>query len=299
MLCGGAGSAKLKSTHKRKKLTTTMKKLSILSVFGKLALSIIPTGLICAQTQQPPSQKSVSTSQAAEQVMVGAFPSSQSLLPEGTPVRMRINRTVSSADAQVNDNVDFETLDDVKLGEIVVIPKGSTAIGTITEAVPKRRMARGGKLGINIDYVRMPSGERLALRGVQDVKGGGHTGAMTGGMVATAIVFFPAAPFFLFMHGKDITIPKGHEVTVYTNSDYSLPKAVTTTAKPASQVFGQALTNAEIMKMKEAGLGDQLIIAKIKSSPGKYKLDTDELIALKKAGVSEEVIAAMLQARQN
>jgi hypothetical protein len=52
---------------------------------------------------------------------------------------MRISRTVSSADAHANDNVDFETLDDMTLGDVIVIPKGSTAIGTITEAVPKRR----------------------------------------------------------------------------------------------------------------------------------------------------------------
>jgi hypothetical protein len=32
-------------------------------------------------------------------------------LEDATPVRMRINRTVSSADAQVNDTVDFEVLD--------------------------------------------------------------------------------------------------------------------------------------------------------------------------------------------
>ena len=42
---------------------------------------------------------------------------------------------------------------------------------------------------------------------------------MVGGMVATGIVFFPAAPFFLFMHGKDITIPKGTEITAYVNGD--------------------------------------------------------------------------------
>jgi hypothetical protein len=150
-------------------------------------------------------------------------PPQQSILPEGTPIRMRINRTVSSADAQVGDNVDFETLDDVNLGDMVVIPKGSMAMATVTDAVPKRRMARGGRLGMNIDYVRLPSGGKLALRGVQAGKGGGHTGAMTGAIVATSIVFFPAAPFFLFMHGKDMVIPKGHEVTVYTNTDYSLP----------------------------------------------------------------------------
>jgi hypothetical protein len=35
-------------------------------------------------------------------------------------------------------------------------------------------------------------------------------------MIGTAIVFWPAAPLFLFMHGKDITVPKGHEFTVYS-----------------------------------------------------------------------------------
>jgi len=29
-------------------------------------------------------------------------------------------------------------------------------------------------------------------------------------MVATAIEFWPAAPLFLLMHGKDITISQGH-----------------------------------------------------------------------------------------
>jgi hypothetical protein len=211
---------------------------------------------------------------------------------------------VSSADARTEDNVDFETLDDVKVGDLLVIPKGSVAMATITEAVPKRRMARGGKLSMNIDYVRLISGEKLPLRGVQDVKGGGHTGAMTGAMVATGIVFFPAAPLFLFMHGKDITIPKGHEVTVYTNTDYDLSKlraAVTTTGPTppagASKVLsGSPLSNPDIIKLKEAGLSDQLIIDKIELSPANYKLDIDDIIELKKAGLSDGVIGAMLGA---
>lgn len=83
-------------------------------------------------------------------------------------------------------------------------------------------MARGGKLDINIDYVKLVSSDKAALRAVKDLKGGGHTGAMVGGMVATSIVFFPAAPFFLFMHGKDISIPKGTEITAYVNGDMKL-----------------------------------------------------------------------------
>jgi hypothetical protein len=41
-------------------------------------------------------------------------------------------------------------------------------------------------------------------------------------IVATTIVFFPAAPLFLFMKGKDITIPKGTEITAYINGDVPL-----------------------------------------------------------------------------
>src|SRR5262249_61621234 len=86
-------------------------------------------------------------------------------------------------------------------------------------------MARGGKLNVNIDSVRLVSGERAALRAVKETSGGGHTGAMTGAIVATSIVFFPAAPLFLFMHGKDITIPKGTEITAYVNGDIKLDQA--------------------------------------------------------------------------
>jgi hypothetical protein len=134
----------------------------------------------------------------------------------------------------VGDNVDFEVLDDITVNGTLVIPKGGLAFATVTEAQAKRRMARGGKLDINIDYVKLVSGEKAALRAVKDVKGGGHTGGMVGGMVATSIVFFPAAPFFLFMHGKDISIPKGTEITAYVNGDMKLDIAKFQSAAPAN-----------------------------------------------------------------
>lgn len=48
---------------------------------------------------------------------------------------------------------------------------------------------------------------------------------MTGAIVATSIVFFPAAPLFLFMHGKDITIPQGTEITAFVDGDMHLDMA--------------------------------------------------------------------------
>lgn len=147
------------------------------------------------------------------------------VLEEATPVKLRFNRTVSSADAHAGDTVDFEVLQDISVNGTPVISKGGFAFGTVTEAQPKRRMARGGKLEINIDYVKLLSSEKAALRAVKGGKGGGHTGYMTAGIVGAGILFFPAAPFFLFMHGKDITLPKGTEFTAYINGDMKLDTA--------------------------------------------------------------------------
>jgi hypothetical protein len=144
------------------------------------------------------------------------------VLEDGTPVKLKINRTVSSEDAHTGDTVDFEILEEVVVNGTLIAPKGGLAFATVTEAQAKRRMARGGKLNINIDYLRLLDNEHAALRAIKEVKGGGHTGAMTGGIVATSIVFFPAAPLFLFMHGKDISIPKGTEITAYVSGDMKL-----------------------------------------------------------------------------
>lgn len=144
------------------------------------------------------------------------------VLLDGTPVKLRIGRTISSADATTGETVDFEVLEDIKIGDNLIIQRGGLAIATITRAKPKARLGKGGKLDLNIDYVRLVSGEKAALRAVKETKGGNYTGTMTGAIVASSILFFPAAPFFLFMKGKDISIPKGTEITAYINGDVSL-----------------------------------------------------------------------------
>lgn len=165
------------------------------------------------------------TFSVAEGQQAGATAGTSFVLEDGTPVRVRLSQTVSSADAHVNDRVEFEVLEDVKVGDEVVVPKGGVAWGTVTEAQPKRRMARGGKLEIVMDSVRLVDGQKAALRAVKDAKGGGHTGGMTIGIVAAAVVFWPAAPLFLLMHGKDITFPKGTDVPTFINGDMKLDPA--------------------------------------------------------------------------
>jgi hypothetical protein len=210
-------------------------------LFVSLLLALFSTAAFGQANTTQPAAPVAAQQPAPEQTGPANYTSAKGfVLEDGMPVKLRINRTISSGDAHAGDTVDFEVLEDISVNGTLVIPKGGLAFATVTEAQAKRRMARGGKLDINIDYVKLVSSEKAALRAVKDMKGGGHTGAMVGGMVATSLVFFPAAPFFLFMHGKDISIPKGTEVTAYVSGDMKLDIAKFQPASATEQVASGA-----------------------------------------------------------
>ena len=251
----------------------------------RAAYSLILSAVVLISSAPLPSAQTVqgkNSNQVAQEPQPSAPVVKQPLafgLEDGTPIKLRINRTISSADAQVNETVDFEVLEEVKVRDVIVVPRGGMAWGTVTEAQSKRRMGRGGKLNINIDNVRLASAEKVPLRAVKDVQGGGHQGAITGAIVATSIVFFPAAPLFLLMHGKDITIPKGTEITAYINGDIPLDPAKfasqTTSKSETGTVPGQPPTAAPAAELGN-GTDSGLPTVEIKSTPDGAEITVDE-----------------------
>jgi hypothetical protein len=204
---------------------------------------VLPCSLIVAQPPQTPPAAAQTVSPTA----APSGPPAPHTLLDGTPVKLRLSQSISSADAKVGQEVPFEVMEDVKVDDVVVLPKGATAIANVTEAEHKKRMGRAGKLNLAISYARLRDNEKVALRAVKEAKGGGHVGAMTSAIVATSIVFFPAAPLFLFIHGKDITIPQGTEITAFADGDMHLDMAnfgvaplTVATRAPASPTVLQA-----------------------------------------------------------
>jgi hypothetical protein len=188
--------------------------------FARLALTpgLLLVACLTAVAQSYPLPRTPIPATAAEAP-------SRLVLEDGTPVKLRTGRTISSADARVGDLVDLEVTHDVSVSRIMVIPRGSVAWGTVVEVHRKRRLGRGGKLNIRLDSVRLINGEKAALRSMKQVRGGGHTTAMTAGMAVTALAFYPAAPALLFMKGQDSTILKGTEVTAYIDGNFALEAA--------------------------------------------------------------------------
>ncbi len=178
---------------------------------------------------------------AAQEAKPAAVPAPNTLL-DGTAVKLRLAENLSSATAKAGQQVSFEVTEEVDVDGVMVAAKGAQAVATVTDASPKKSMGRGGKLDVNVDSMRLLDGEKAQLRASQEAKGGGHVGAMTGAMVATSIVFFPAAPLFLFIHGKDIVIPEGTEVTAFVQGDMKLDLAKFAPAPVAAAASASGLT---------------------------------------------------------
>src|SRR6266849_1095688 len=141
----------------------------------RIAISLFSSVLLVCSSFQ---EKAVPTAQEGKTQQPAQQPAPVSLkrplafgLEDGTPIKIRLTRNLSSADATTGERVDFEVLEEIKVKDVIVVPRGGLALATITEAQHKRRMARGGKLDVNIDDVRLVDGEKVPLRAVKEVKG--------------------------------------------------------------------------------------------------------------------------------
>ncbi|MCU1236547.1 MAG: hypothetical protein JWP63_4514 [Candidatus Solibacter sp.] len=216
-------------------------------------------------------------------------------LQDGTPVRLRLSRAVSSATAHVGETVDFEVTEAVTNLNYVVIPKGATALGRVMKVEGKRRFGRAGALELSIDSVRLTDGRTIPLRATRE-KGEGD---MSGARVAATIA---ASPVLVWVKGKDVTFEKGTETTAYVSGDVRIDQAPPRTDSSTADrsldrrdAPGAAITNADIVQMQKAGLSEETILSKIAASATNFSIGTQDLIQLKEAGVTDNIINAMVQ----
>ncbi len=195
------------------------------------------------------------------------------VLENGTPVKVRLTRNVSSVDAKVGEQVEFEVLEEVRVSDIVVIPKGSSAYGTVTEAEPKKTLGKSGKLQITMDSVRLASGQKTALRSPQIVN--------------------PVSSGLLGISPKDVTVAKGTEITAYINGNCEIERAKFAPTKPATgMASGDAkppedasATSSVLVSSTPVGAEIELDDAFVGSTPSIISMSVgDHKIVLKKRG---------------
>ena len=252
-------------------------------------------------------------------------------LPDGTRIAVRTMQPLSSATLKDNDPVNFAIVEDVVVDSQVVIKQGTPVRGLIVEAEAKRRMGRAGKMMYSVNETRAVDRQVVRLRSVQDRRGDSHVTSTAVTTTAVAVYVPVAAPFFLLRKGSDVVVPEGTRVDVFVDGDHVIktepePSASALSTVPGTGAFtgpggvmlaangvtgGAAnrppitippprptvLTNADILLLHKAGMGPDVIVAKIEASQPAFAVESTDLVALKKAGVPDRVIAAMVAAR--
>jgi len=206
-------------------------------------------------------------------------------LLDGTTVKLKISQTISSEEAKTGQEVPFEVLEDVNVSGVPVIKKGDSAFGTVTKAESKKRMGRAGKLDMSISYVRLADQEKVPLRATKESKGHGSTVGMVVGMAAAGVLFFPAAPLFLLMHGKDVTIPQGTEITAFVEGDVH-PDMARFGAAPAAPVA--VYQTSLIIDSNPSGADIEIAGAFVGSTPSTVSIGSGVYqISVKKNGFAQ------------
>ncbi len=187
---------------------------------------------------------------AAQQTATGTLK-----IPDATIIRLALLDSLSSATNQVDDPVNLEVTEDVKVGDLVAIPKGSTARGHVVEVEPKKRLGRAGKLNFTLDNVKAPDGSNVRLRASSARKGEDKSGTV---IVGTMLL----SGLFLLMHGKDVNIPKGTAFNAYVDGDREIalggqPGALPSpTRAPAQPVSRPAAPAPPTMVLTDPSIGN-------------------------------------------
>ena len=203
---------------------------------------------------------------------------------DGTLIRLALLDHLSSATNNADDAVNLEVTEDVKVGDVIAIPKGATARGHVVEAQPKRRMGRAGKLNFSVDYVKAPDGSNVRLRASSARAGEDKSGTV---IVGTVLL----GGLFLLMRGKDVDIPKGTQFNAYVDGDreVALGGVRPPAAQPAGNPQAAAAAPATAAAQSSAGvMAEDLTTAVLKSEPtgadatvdGKYMGSTPSSVRL-------------------
>ncbi len=117
-----------------------------------LLLTLLVFGLVLqARAQSPAPQAAVNTAPV------------NVVLPDGTPVKLGLGNSASAKAARVGENLELEVADDVRVNNVVVIAKGSSATAEVTN-LRSGVNAQSGWIDINLDSVALADGQRVPIR---------------------------------------------------------------------------------------------------------------------------------------
>lgn len=132
------------------------------------------------------------------------------IIPAGTPIKVALDRDISSASVNKGDTVSFHMASDFSEFGHVLISQGTPVRGTIANVERRKAGGTPGTVTVQVKSVRAVDGTYIPLRGTKAAVGknrqgqAGALGILTLGIGATK-------------KGLSAVIAQGTEFTVFTN----------------------------------------------------------------------------------
>lgn len=140
------------------------------------------------------------------------------LLARGTPVPLVFASDVSSKTADVGDKISLTLAEDLKVGAVVVVKKGTPAVATVTEVDNTGMGGAPGDVFVQVDSLQAGS-VLIKMHGTAAKEGQDKVGKAMG------LMFVPFVPVGIFVHGKDAEIKQGASFTAFVDADTVLSPA--------------------------------------------------------------------------
>lgn len=141
-------------------------------------------------------------------------------LTAGTPIMLSVAQEVTSTTHHAGDMFALTVANDVRIGDTIVIPRGTPAQAEITWRTGKGAFGKSGKLEFGLRYIEL-GGQRIPVTGNYRQEGEGNTVAAIGAWVAAGVIGG------LVVTGHRARVPAGRELAAQLAQPVSFTPAGT------------------------------------------------------------------------
>lgn len=172
-----------------------------------------------APLASPASAKPVST--AAPSASPGSANTQTVLVPGGTTVVVALTEPISSATANVNDQVAIVVKKEVDVSGWLIISAGANGHATVTSVEHAASNGSGGKLAMSVDWVYDVAGNKVQLSETNHASESGDTKGAASTATLLSWIFLGPLGFFAhnFVRGRDVSIGTDKTFTVFVDHD--------------------------------------------------------------------------------
>jgi len=182
---------------------------------------------LCTLSPTAAAAQATQTSAIAPAAAAPATVPQQVLVPGGTTVVVSLTESISSATANVNDQVAIVVKKPVVVNGWLIVPEGANGHATVTAVQHAGGNGSGGKITMSVDWVYSVDGGMIQLSTTNhasesgDSKGAASTATLVSWILLGPVGFFAHN----FVRGRDVTIGTDKTFTVFVDHDVHVKAA--------------------------------------------------------------------------